>query len=80
MGRPDLLIADLRLSDGDGLDVVRAVRALPRPPPVIVVSGFTFGASREAATLAGATAILSKPFSTEAFTKLVRAILEDGRH
>jgi CheY-like chemotaxis protein len=49
------------------------------PPAVIVVSGFTSEASREAATLAGATAVLSKPFSTEAFTKLVRSILEDGR-
>ena len=80
IGPPDLLIADLRLSDGDGLDVVRAARALPTPLPVIVVSGFTSRANREAATLAGATAILSKPFSTEVFTKLVRAILEDGRH
>ena len=54
IGPPDLLIADLALSDGDGLDVVvRASRALPRPPPVIVVSGFTSGASRHAATLAG---------------------------
>ena len=53
---------------------------LRRRPPVIVVSGFTSGASREAAALAGATAVLSKPFSTEAFTKLVRAILEGGRH
>ena len=33
IGLPDLLIADLRLSDGDGLDVVCAARALPRPPP-----------------------------------------------
>lgn len=80
IGPPDLVIADLRLSDGDGLDVVRAARALPRPPPVIVVSVFTSGASREAAILAGAIAVLSKPFSTEAFTKLVRAILEDGGH
>jgi DNA-binding response OmpR family regulator len=80
IGPPDLLIVDLRLSDGDGLDVVRAARALATPPPVIVVSGFTSGASREAATLAGAIAVLNKPFSTEAFTKLVRAILEDGRH
>ena len=79
IGPPDLLIADLVLSDGDGLDVVRAARALPRPPPVIVVSGFTSGASRQAATLAGATAVLSKPFSTDAFTTLVRTLLDDAR-
>jgi CheY-like chemotaxis protein len=78
IGPLDLLITDLRLPDGDGVVLVRAARALPTPAPVIVVSGFAFGASREAATQAGATAILSKPFSTEEFTKLVRAILEAG--
>jgi len=77
-GPPDLLITDLRLPDGDGLVLVRAARALPTPAPVIVVSGFAFGASREAAAQAGATAILGKPFSTDEFTKLVRAILEAG--
>jgi len=75
-GRPLLLITDLRLPDGDGLDVVRAARALPTPTPVIVVTGF--GASRPAAMAAGATAFLTKPFSTETFTKLVRTILEAG--
>jgi len=78
IGPPDLLITDLRLPDGDGLVLIRAARALPTPAPVIVVSGFAFGASREAATQAGATAILSKPFSTDEFTRLVRAILEAG--
>ena len=47
--RPHLLIADLRLPDGDGLDVVRAARALPTPTPVIVVSGFASNDSRAAA-------------------------------
>jgi DNA-binding response OmpR family regulator len=28
-----LLITDLRLPDGDGLDLVRAARRLPTPPP-----------------------------------------------
>ena len=77
-GPPDLLITDLRLPDGDGLALVRAARALPTPAPVIVVSGFAFGASREAAARAGATAILGKPFSTDEFMRLVRAILEAG--
>ena len=75
-GQPHLLIADLKLPDGDGLDVVRAARALPTPPPVIVVTGFASGTSREAAMAAGATAFLRKPFSTEAFRDLVRSILD----
>jgi DNA-binding response OmpR family regulator len=73
--RPGLLIADLRLPDGDGLDVVRAARALPSPPHVIVVTGFGGEASRDAALSAGAAAFLTKPFSTAAFARLVRSIL-----
>jgi DNA-binding response OmpR family regulator len=72
---PHLLIADLRLPDGDGLDVVRAARALPSPTPVIVVSGFASNDSRNAALAAGASAVLAKPFSTDAFTKLVQSVL-----
>jgi len=72
---PNLLIADLRLPDGDGLDVVRAARALLIPTPVIVVSGFASNESRNAALAAGASAVLAKPFSTDAFTKLIQSVL-----
>ena len=73
--RPDLIIADLRLTDGDGLDVVRAARARLRPPPVIVVTGFASAESRRQALDAGATAYLAKPFSASALTSLVRETL-----
>jgi two-component system response regulator PrrA len=78
-GRPGLVIADLTLPDGDGLDVVRAARALPSPAPVIVVTGVHSAATREAALAAGAFAVLSKPFSTRAFSDLVRSILGPAR-
>jgi two-component system response regulator HydG len=70
-----LIIADLRLPDGDGLDVVRAARARLHPPPVIVVTGFASEQSRRQAIGAGATAYLAKPFSTSALTSLVREAL-----
>jgi len=70
-----LIIADLRLADGDGLDVVRAARARQRLPPVIVVTGFASEPSRRAALDAGATAYLAKPFSTSALTSLIREAL-----
>jgi CheY-like chemotaxis protein len=70
-----LIIADVRLPDGDGLDVVRAARARLHPPPVIVVTGFASQQSRQQALAAGATAYLAKPFSTSALTSLVREAL-----
>ena len=73
--RPALVIVDLRLPDGDGLDVVRAARALPHPPPVIVVTGFASKQSRRQARGAGAAAYLAKPFSTSALTSLIQEVL-----
>jgi two-component system response regulator HydG len=70
-----LIIADLRLADGDGLDVVRAARARLHPPPVIVVTGFASEQSRRQALAAGATGYLAKPFSTSVLASLVREAL-----
>ena len=72
---PRLVIADVRLPDGDGLDIVRAARALPVPPPVLVVTVLASRASYQAALAAGATAFLPKPFTTGAFSSLVRQLL-----
>lgn len=70
-----LLITDLRLADGDGLDLVRAACATPTPTPSIVVTGFSSQASRSAALSAGASAYLAKPFAVTAFTSLVEQTL-----
>ena len=73
---PSLVISDLRLPDGDGLDIVRAAQALAPPVPVIVVSAFATRASREAALAAGAAAFLAKPFVASALLHLVRDELD----
>ena len=75
---PRLVIADLRLPDGDGLDIVRAARALPVPPPVLVATVLALRASYQAALAAGATAFLPKPFTTDAFTRLISQLLGSG--
>jgi DNA-binding response OmpR family regulator len=45
---PDLVITDLCLPDGDGLDVVRAARARSPTPPVVVVSAYPSERARQA--------------------------------
>lgn len=37
--QPDLVILDLALPDGDGVEVIEALRDFPEPPQVIVLSG-----------------------------------------
>jgi len=77
--RPRLVIADLRLPDGDGLSIVRAARALPSAPPVLVATVLAGRASRQAALAAGASAFLVKPFSAEAFNRVVGELLAGAK-
>jgi len=76
--RHDLVVADLRLPDGDGLDILRAARALSSSRPVIVITGFASDRTREEAFAAGAAAFLSKPFSLVEFADLVERLLRSG--
>ena len=71
----DLIIADMKLPDGNGIDLVRVTRSIAVPPPVIVVTGFASDATQKDAIAAGATAYLSKPFSIATFTGLVDRVL-----
>jgi len=77
---PALVISDLRLPDGNGLDIIRAARALDPPAPVIVVTAFVSQAAREAALASGATAFLAKPFPASALLRLVHDELARVTH
>ena len=70
-----LVVTDLRLPDGDGIDIVRAARSTATPTPSVVVTGFGSEASRSVALAAGAAAYLAKPFGASAFMSLVGGIL-----
>ncbi|HEX9603192.1 MAG TPA: response regulator [Myxococcales bacterium] len=58
---PDYAVVDLRMPGPSGLEVVRALRALPSPPEVVVLTGYgTIGTAVEAIRL-GAINYLNKP-------------------
>lgn len=72
--RPDLVLLDIRMPDGDGLSVAHALRRLDVPPAVVFV---TAHADRALAALeAGAAAYLVKPVIGE---RLAAAIERAGR-
>jgi two-component system KDP operon response regulator KdpE len=72
--QPDLLLVDLGLPDGDGLTVIRALRAWSAAP-VIVLSARTMEEQRIAALDAGADDYITKPFSAPELLARVRAAL-----
>ena len=61
--RPDLVLVDLHLPDGSGLEVAEWMRTMPllTRVPVVVVSADSTQAQRDAATVAGVRAYLAKP-------------------
>jgi CheY-like chemotaxis protein len=59
----DLVLLDVRLPDGNGLDLARDIRQGDDPrPQVIVMSASVLPSERDAALETGATAFLAKPY------------------
>jgi two-component system response regulator PilR (NtrC family) len=71
-----LVVTDLRLPDGDGIEIIRAARALHVPPPVIVATGYASEAGRRQALGAGASAYIAKPFAVSEFSDLVGRLVD----
>ncbi len=72
--RPDLVVLDLGLPDGDGVDFIRSLRAWSQVP-VIVLSARNDEAHKIAALDAGADDYLVKPFGAGELMARVRAQL-----
>jgi two-component system nitrogen regulation response regulator NtrX len=63
--RMDALMFDVRLPDGSGIDLVRALQQQESTAPVIMISGHATIADAVEATRAGAFDFLEKPLSRE---------------
>jgi two-component system KDP operon response regulator KdpE len=72
--KPDVLLIDLGLPDGDGLTVIRRVRAWS-PVPIVVLSARTMEEQKVAALDAGADDYVTKPFSAPELLARLRAAL-----
>jgi len=76
----DLLITDLMLRAGDGLDVTREMRALSPALPVIWITGFGCERFAREAEELGVYRCLDKPVAPSLLRRLAReALKEDGR-
>ncbi len=70
--QPNLVIADLGLPDGDGVTLIRELRAWS-PVPILVLSARTGEQQKVEALDAGADDYLTKPFSVAELLARVRA-------
>lgn len=74
--RPQAAILDVRLPDGNGLDVFNAIRAIDPVLPVIIITAFASMETAVEAMKRGAYEYLMKPIELESLRKHVNRALE----
>ena len=78
--RPDVAIQDGRLPDGSGIDVCRDIRLDESlaTTPVLMVTSRSTSTDLHLGIAAGATSMLTKPFTLRKFADRVRDLLAEG--
>ena len=71
----DLIVIDLGLPDGDGLQAIRTLRAGGLATPILIITARGSVEERVAGLDAGADDYLTKPFNNSEFLARVRALL-----
>ncbi|HZM72369.1 MAG TPA: response regulator [Candidatus Polarisedimenticolia bacterium] len=57
-----IILLDVRLPDGNGLELAGEIRERPSPPPILVLSASVLPSERAAALRSGADDFMGKPF------------------
>jgi len=73
-----LCLTDMRLPDGEGLEIVRYIAEQSMPTPVAVITAYGSTENAVSALKAGAFDYLSKPVSLESLRTLVRHAIQEG--
>ncbi len=74
-GHFDLCLTDMRLTDGEGIEVIQRANSLRSPVPVAVITAFGSAGNAVAALKAGAFDYLSKPVALDQLRALVKSAL-----
>jgi two-component system, NtrC family, response regulator PilR len=75
-GPVDLVVSDIRLPDGDGIEILRQVKASAPETVVVMMTAFGSTETAVAAMKLGAHDYLTKPFDVEELKLVVRNALE----
>jgi len=72
----DLCLTDMRLGDGEGIEVIQCASALKTPVPVAVITAYGSAGNAVAALKAGAFDYLAKPVALDQLRSLVKSALK----
>ncbi|TKJ28535.1 response regulator transcription factor [Blastococcus sp. CCUG 61487] len=76
--RPDVVVLDMRLPDGDGASLCRSLRALLPGLPCLVLTSYSDADARDAAVRAGATGFVLKRVRGPALVSAVVTVATGG--
>jgi len=75
---PDVVLLDMMLSDGNGCELCKEVKAGDRPPRVCFLTGRSLPEDVERMKEAGADGHIVKPFSSTRLARLVDSLRKGG--
>jgi DNA-binding NarL/FixJ family response regulator len=75
---PDLVILDIELPDTDGFAVTRRLKALPRPPLVVLLSIHSDDRSRQRGAQAGCDGFVEKGAGWPGLLAMLQKVLYDS--
>jgi two-component system response regulator PilR (NtrC family) len=76
---PDVILCDIKMPDGNGLDLLSRVREEGLPTPVIMITAHTSTEDAVEAMKRGATDYISKPFNNDELLLVVRRAIGEKR-
>ena len=75
-GPIDLILSDMNMPDGGGLDIVNFLKSESKNIPVVLISGFC-SVTEEQAKEQGAYCLMDKPINISQLEQVIREILSD---
>ena len=73
--RPDLVLLDLTLPDGSGLEIVAPLLVEENPPTFVALTGHDTDEVKQRCIAAGCTSVLLKPLTTQELLATVDPLL-----
>lgn len=77
--KPDLVLVDISLKSGHGLELIKRIRSMDPTVRMLVISGFQESLYAERACRAGALGYLNKQESSEKMIEAIRTVLAGER-